>query len=55
MHSPLTLSQISIIRRTAERGLKLAQQEDKKFIDIFQHMLDELERLENEEEYMPFM
>ena len=37
--------QVDIIRRSAERGLKLAQNEDKKFIDIFQHILDELERI----------
>ncbi len=38
--------QISSLRRSADRGLNLALEEDKKFIDIFQHINDELERLE---------
>jgi hypothetical protein len=35
---------IDIIRRSAERGLKLAFEWDTRFVDIFQHILDELQR-----------
>ncbi len=42
-------SQQSIIRRIAERGLMVAQQEENsQMIDCWQHMLDEIERLEKE-------
>ncbi len=39
------------VRRTAERGLALAQQEEKdvyqeEFVDLFQHILDEIEQVE---------
>lgn len=35
-----------IIRRITERGLKRAQErKDSEFIDIFQHLKDELERI----------
>ncbi|MCP5004339.1 MAG: hypothetical protein GY941_10435 [Planctomycetes bacterium] len=38
-----------VLRRIAERGLHMAQvgqkEEDSKYIDIFQHLLDEIERL----------
>lgn len=41
---------ISIIRRIAERGLKRAQKlEHSEFIDIFQHLLDELQRINKED------
>ncbi len=37
---------LDIIRRIGERGLRLAKNElDNRFIDIFQHLLDELERI----------
>jgi len=37
---------IQVIRRIAERGLTHAQREqDSVYCDIFQHMLDELERI----------
>lgn len=37
-----------IIRRIAERGLKLAQaRRDSSFVDLFQHLLDELDRCES--------
>jgi hypothetical protein len=40
-------SQIDILRRTVDRGLKLAVEEKHThFTDVFQHLLDELERLE---------
>ncbi len=36
-----------VLRRIAERGLARAQeQEDSEYCDIFQHILDELERTE---------
>ena len=38
-------SQQAIIRRAAERGLALALKEDIRFVDIFQHIIDELERM----------
>lgn len=34
-----------VLRRIAERGLSRAQEmEDSEFVDLFQHLLDELER-----------
>jgi hypothetical protein len=39
------MSDLDILRRIAERGLKLAQDENPKFIDIFQHLLDEIKRV----------
>lgn len=39
------MSDTDILRRIAERGLKLAQDTDPKFIDIFQHLLDEIQRM----------
>jgi hypothetical protein len=37
---------IAILRRVAERGLKRAQErEDNEFVDLFQHMIDEIEWL----------
>lgn len=36
---------MDIIRRIAERGLKYAQERrDSTYVDLFQHILDELER-----------
>ena len=36
---------LDVLRRIAERGLKRAQEDmDSEYIDIFQHLLDELER-----------
>ena len=41
---------LNVLRRIAERGLRLAQEkEDSENVDLFQHMLDEIERLEYEE------
>ena len=39
---------INVIRRIAERGLKMAQDraDSQEYIDIFQHILDELERVD---------
>lgn len=43
----------NIIRRIAERGLKRAQErKDSEFVDVFQHMLDELELMDDEEDYI---
>ena len=42
------VSDMDILRRIAERGLKLAQDEDHRFIDLFQHLLDELPRVEQQ-------
>lgn len=39
-----TSSDLDILRRIAERGLRLALSEGPKFVDVFQHMLDEIER-----------
>lgn len=39
---------LEIIRRSAERGLRLAQESESNLIDIFQHILDELQRTEKE-------
>lgn len=42
---------IDIIRRIAERGLKVAQDraDSQEYIDIFQHILDELERVNGQD------
>lgn len=37
-------SQLEILRRTADRGKAMALRRDKEFIDIFQHLLDEIKR-----------
>jgi hypothetical protein len=36
--------QLEILRRIAERGLRLAQREAPSMVDLWQHMLDEIER-----------
>ena len=39
--APYTAEALENIRRTAERGLKLAHSDnDEKFVDVFQHILD---------------
>lgn len=44
---PEETSQQSILRRIAERGLIVAQQEENnQMIDCWQHMLDEIERMD---------
>ena len=41
---------LTVLRRIAERGLRRAQeQENSEYVDLFQHMLDEIEYLEHEE------
>lgn len=43
--APATIDeQLEILRRAAQRGLSLAQRRDRVFVDIFQHLIDELER-----------
>jgi hypothetical protein len=45
--SPYIAEQLEILRRIAERGLRLAQDNtahDARYIDLFQHMLDEIQR-----------
>lgn len=37
--------QLDIIRRTAERGRWFALNHGPNFVEVFQHILDELERL----------
>lgn len=39
------MSDKDILRRIAERGLKMALELDTRFVDFFQHLLDEIERL----------
>jgi hypothetical protein len=45
--TPEMIEHLEILRRIAERGLKLAQQDlfdgDTRYLDLFQHMLDEIE------------
>jgi hypothetical protein len=36
--------QLEVLRRISERGLSLAHRIDWRFVDIFQHLLDEIER-----------
>ena len=41
---------LNVLRRIAERGLRTAQENmDSQYVDLFQHMLDEIEYLEHEE------
>lgn len=43
---------LDVLRRIAERGLARAQKDmDSEYVDIFQHMLDEIERAELTELY----
>jgi len=38
---------LNVLRRIAERGLLRAQEDmDSEYVDLFQHMLDEIEYLE---------
>lgn len=46
------MSDMDVLRRIAERGLEMAHAEESKYVDLFQHMLDELERAEKEVEGM---
>lgn len=40
------MSDLQILRRIAERGLRLAQKRrDSEMIDLWQHMLDEISRI----------
>lgn len=42
-------SHLAVLRRITERGLRRAQQrEDSEFVDILQHMLDEIHWLETQ-------
>jgi hypothetical protein len=43
------VSQLEIIRRIAERGLKFSQDNKSECVDLFQHILDELERIKLKE------
>ena len=46
--TPYQLEQCQILRRIAERGRELAlngERAGNRYIDLFQHMLDEVERL----------
>lgn len=42
--NPLQLC--DVVKRAANRGFNLAHELDTRFVDIFQHIKDELERLE---------
>lgn len=44
------MEELENARRTAERGLKKAQAAESNYIDIFQHILDCLERAKKEHE-----
>lgn len=39
------MSDMDVIRRIAERGIRLAVETDPKFVDLFQHMLDEVQQV----------
>lgn len=39
------MSDLDVIRRIADRGMKLAQERAPEFIDLFQHMKDEIARV----------
>lgn len=39
------MSDMDVIRRIAERGIKLAQKQGPEFVDLFQHMIDEAARV----------
>lgn len=38
--------QLDILRRISDRGLSLAYKLDTRFVDLFQHLLDEIHRAE---------
>ena len=43
----VVMSDKDILRRIAERGMKMAHECDVRFVDIFQHLLDEIARLKD--------
>lgn len=42
-------SDLDILRRIADRGLNLALKIDPRFVDLFQHLKDEIERIKIKE------
>lgn len=38
------MSDLDVVRRIADRGMKLAHERGPEFIDVFQHLLDEIHR-----------
>lgn len=46
MIDPSKKEQIEVLRRVAERGLSFAIEKDYRFVDIFQHLLDEIKLLD---------
>lgn len=40
--------QFDVVRRSLQRGLGMAQESYPEFVDIFQHSLDELDRLKRQ-------
>lgn len=40
--------QFDVVRRSLQRGLGMAQESHPEFVDIFQHSLDELDRLKRQ-------
>ena len=47
--TPVVAAQLEVLRRIADRGVKLAAiNESTHYTDLFQHLLDELERLKKE-------
>lgn len=46
MINPAAREQIEILRRTFDRGIVYALANDTRFVDLFQHAKDELDRLQ---------
>ena len=49
------MSDMDILRSIAKKGLKLAHERDTAFVDIFQHMLDEITWYENRQRELVVM
>jgi len=44
-NSHVAFEHMEIIRRICDRGLELSLSQDERFVDVFQHIKDELARL----------
>lgn len=47
------MSDMEVLRRIAERGLKKAQREQSSYVDLFQHMLDEIHAVTRNKDRCP--
>jgi hypothetical protein len=46
-------SDVDVLRRIADRGMNLAHEQSPQFVDLFQHMLDEIQRIGQAKQAVP--